>query len=199
MIDTNTTTNRKQRPTKTIRRRLSYTNKMNDRHRSKFLHSLGFEKPIQRPSPPDRTIIDYDSIRRCDGENNLLDACNTFRQSLNDKNINYQWPMILEMSMTSSGKRRRHNRKIRFDNDVIVKHIPSHKLYSDRIRSTLWSDRREINKNAQRNQREFVFENQNWESVLEEDDMYVDAETGELIHPYWVEQCDDDNNNMLFQ
>ena len=84
---------------------------------------------------------------------------------------------------------------VRFNDVVTEKEIASHKKYSDRIRRQLWNDPEEILENAYRNQIEFQAEGMNWKSVLENDEMYVDPETGELIHPFWVEG----NESMLLK
>ncbi len=81
-------------------------------------------------------------------------------------------------------------RHVRFNTVVTEKQIASHKKYSDRIKKQLWSDPAEIQENAYRNQIEYQAEGMNWQSVLENDEMYVDAKTGELIHPFWVESED---------
>jgi hypothetical protein len=47
----------------------------------------------------------------------------------------------------------------------------------------MWSNSAEIRLNAQRNIREFAAEGWNWEKVLEEDEMYHDKFSNELIHP----------------
>ena len=75
----------------------------------------------------------------------------------------------------------------RFNNDVMVVQIPSHTDYSDRIKRFLWSNGREISENAERNRVEYASEGWDWHTVLEDDDMYVDASTGELIHPCWYD------------
>ena len=46
----------------------------------------------------------------------------------------------------------------------------------------------EISDNAERNRAEFAAEGWDWHSVLEDEDMYVDAKSGELVHPVWLEQ-----------
>lgn len=44
----------------------------------------------------------------------------------------------------------------------------------------------------ERNRAEFAAEGWDWHSVLEDDDMYVDAQSGELVHPVWFEEDFDD-------
>jgi hypothetical protein len=51
----------------------------------------------------------------------------------------------------------------------------------------MWSDTKETRSNAKRNQIEYQSEGMSWENVLEDDDMYMDINTGEAVHPVWVE------------
>jgi len=46
---------------------------------------------------------------------------------------------------------------------------------------------KETSRNARRNHSEFDAEGEDWRTVVEDEDMFVDAKTGELIHPCWVE------------
>jgi hypothetical protein len=73
--------------------------------------------------------------------------------------------------------------RIQFNTTVTVVPIPSHSQYSNRIKKFMWSNSAEIRQNAQRNIREFAAEGWNWEKVLEEDEMYHDKCSNELIHP----------------
>jgi hypothetical protein len=73
--------------------------------------------------------------------------------------------------------------RIAFDDQVSVIPIPMRNEYSDRIRSRIWSNRYELHENAQRNAVEFAAEGWNWQSVLEDDSMYICSVSGELVHP----------------
>ena len=73
--------------------------------------------------------------------------------------------------------------RIQFDSNVNVVFIPSHRKYSSRIKKFLWSSSSEIRQNAQRNLREFASENWKWEDAVEEQDMYLDTQSNEYIHP----------------
>ena len=140
--------------------------------RSRLLFKLGIQKPPAADANAAIATVDPDTIT-------LLrrDDCPVFRQSLNDS---------LEERLR---KPRRASRKrlVQFDADVMVQPIASHKNYSKRIKKTLWTDREELADNAYRNQAEFAAEGYDIEKVLEDEDMYIDAETGELVHPYWIE------------
>lgn len=81
----------------------------------------------------------------------------------------------------------RRTPRIHFNTDVTVVPIPSRHDYSDRIKKFLWSNGQEIQENAERNRVEFATEGWDWHSVLEDDEMYVDASTGELVHPCWFD------------
>jgi hypothetical protein len=83
---------------------------------------------------------------------------------------------------------------IQFSQEVMVVSIPSRHEYSNRIRKFIWSDSAEIQENVERNCIEFAAEGWDWHTVLEKDDMYVDASTGELVHPCWFDGGD---ANML--
>lgn len=84
-------------------------------------------------------------------------------------------------------RRQSRERLVRFNSIVQERQIASHKRYTDRIKRTMWSDTKETRSNAKRNQIEYQSEGMSWENVLEDDDMYMDINTGEAVHPVWVE------------
>eukprot|EP00529_Nitzschia_sp_RCC80_P024349 CAMPEP_0113464638 /NCGR_PEP_ID=MMETSP0014_2-20120614/13307_1 /TAXON_ID=2857 /ORGANISM="Nitzschia sp." /LENGTH=440 /DNA_ID=CAMNT_0000356731 /DNA_START=187 /DNA_END=1509 /DNA_ORIENTATION=+ /assembly_acc=CAM_ASM_000159 len=88
--------------------------------------------------------------------------------------------------------RRQVDNKLRFHDVVSVVEIPSHAQYSNRVKSSLWRDRHELNEMVQRNITEFDYENYDWESVVEEADFYIDGSTGERVHPAHVMLDEDD-------
>lgn len=106
---------------------------------------------------------------------------------------------VLNDSKEHKGRAKRPdtNRKrlVRFNSIVTEKRIASHKKYSDRMKRALWSNSEESKDNAYRNRIEFQAEGMDWQSVLENDEMYIDVITGELIHPFWVER---DDSNIIF-
>ena len=59
--------------------------------------------------------------------------------------------------------------KIAFQEDVEVMPIPTRYEYSDRIKSRIWSNRHELQENAERNAIEFAYEGWNWRTVTEDD------------------------------
>ena len=82
---------------------------------------------------------------------------------------------------------------VRFNTVVSGVKIPSRNQYSRRIKQTLWRDRFELSEMVERNTTEFHAENYDWNQVVLDDDMYVDASSGEKVHPCHVEgSCYDD-------
>ena len=75
---------------------------------------------------------------------------------------------------------------LRFDSSIDVVAIPSHAAYTDSMRKSIWSTRKEIAQNARRNRREFASENWKWEDVIEEDQMFYDQNSHTHIHPVHI-------------
>lgn len=76
---------------------------------------------------------------------------------------------------------------VRFNAVVSGVRIPSRNQYSRRIKQTLWRDRYELSEMVERNKAEFHAENYDWNQVVLDDEMYVDASSGEKVHPCHVE------------
>ena len=87
--------------------------------------------------------------------------------------------------------------RIMFQEDVEVMPIPTRYEYSDRIKSRIWSNRHELQENAERNAVEFASEGWNWRNVTEDDGMYICSQSGELVHPIHLKHLtiNDDNVN----
>lgn len=87
--------------------------------------------------------------------------------------------------------------RIAFSDDVTVIPIPMRNEYSERVRSRIWSNRFELQENAQRNAVEFAAEGWNWRQVKEDGEMFICSVSGELVHPvhcqHLVDEEDDDD------
>lgn len=92
----------------------------------------------------------------------------------------------------SSGKAKKNHAikpkttRIAFQDQVEVMQIPTRHEYSNRIKSRIWSNRYELQENAERNAVEFASEGWNWRNVTEDEGMYICSVSGELVHPAWV-------------
>ena len=73
--------------------------------------------------------------------------------------------------------------RIAFQDEVEVVPIPTRYEYSDRIKSRIWSNRHELQENAERNAMEFAAEGWNWRNVTEDEGMFICSVSGELVHP----------------
>lgn len=65
--------------------------------------------------------------------------------------------------------------RIAFVESVDVMSIPTRYEYSDRIKSRIWSNRHELQENAERNALEFASEGWNWRNVTEDDGRFYCA------------------------
>lgn len=72
---------------------------------------------------------------------------------------------------------------------VTVVPIPSRSDYSHIVRDRLWTTSTELAVNAARNTVEFASEGWNWRNVLEDENMLVHQENGELIHPIHIQNA----------
>ena len=101
-----------------------------------------------------------------------LDGVQVIKEPLND-----------EEDPESSDSPPDRKSRIAFQEQVEVVPIPTRYEYSDRIKSRIWSNRHELQENAERNALEFAAEGWNWRSVTEDEGMYICSQSGELVHP----------------
>lgn len=83
---------------------------------------------------------------------------------------------------TAGSSTRSRRSVVAFDDNVSVVPIPKHQEYSNRIRSRLWCDRRELRSMAARNTIEYQAEGWHPSTVIE-DEGFITMSTGERIHP----------------
>jgi hypothetical protein len=98
---------------------------------------------------------------------------------------------------SGNGGLKQRKTRIMFQEDVEVMPIPTRYEYSDRIKSRIWSNRHELQENAERNAVEFASEGWNWRNVTEDDGMYICSQSGELVHPIHLKHLtiDDDHES----
>lgn len=89
---------------------------------------------------------------------------------------------MTDMNSTSPCK------KLKFNEEVKVCPIPKREEYSKRIKDQLWASPTEMAQMAHRNSIEFAAEGCDWRNCLEDENMYRDVSTNELIHPVHIEQ-----------
>jgi hypothetical protein len=75
-----------------------------------------------------------------------------------------------------------------FNEEVEIVPIPTRNEYSDRIKSLIWSNRHELQENAERNAREYAAEGWDWRGVTEDEGMYICSVSGELVHPIHLQE-----------
>jgi hypothetical protein len=129
----------------------------------------------------DESIVvpdDSDDEEGSVGENNHH---NKISRKSSNSNIN-----STSRSKTNRTKLKPKSTRIAFQDQVEVMPIPTRHEYSNRIKSRIWSNRYELQENAERNAVEFASEGWNWRNVTEDEGMYICSVSGELVHPAWV-------------
>lgn len=96
-------------------------------------------------------------------------------------------------SSVCSGSTGKREARITFNAEVKVVPIPMRDEYSKRVKERLWTNAEELQQNAQRNAFEFAAEGWDWRTALEDENMYRDAVSGELIHPVHCVQYEEEH------
>lgn len=86
-------------------------------------------------------------------------------------------------SSVSSDSMSHKSAGVSFNTEVKVVPIPMRDEYSKRVKERLWTNAEDLQLNAQRNAYEFAAEGWDWRTALEDENMYRDSASGELIHP----------------
>ena len=127
--------------------------------------------PVVRKVPLLSEPLKYDEEDNCEDEDDGLLKQGSHSCSSDNSGITIS-------SSTTGGRRS----VVAFDEEVSVVPIPKHQEYSNRIRSRLWSDKRELRRMAARNTLEYRAEGWNPSTVIE-DEGFITMSTGERIHP----------------
>lgn len=123
------------------------------------------------------------------GSNGTASLENTLPStSASTTNNNHQHKQPPKTNNNNNHLKKPRRRKICFNDSVKVAHIPMRSEYSERVRSRMWSNRYEIHENATRNAIEFQAEGWDWRTVTEDEGMFIDTSSGELIHPVHCQQ-----------
>ncbi|CAB9498868.1 expressed unknown protein [Seminavis robusta] len=155
-----------------------------DRVRNRLLTRLGIFQPQpqqqQRRIAPLRKVAPLtEPLKFHDGD--IVDDKKEDSSSVDTGSISDD-----QASSPASSTRSRKS-VVAFDNEVAVVPIPKHQEYSNRIRSRLWSNKKELRTMAARNTLEYQSEGWNPSTVVE-DEGFITTSTGERIHPVHLQR-----------
>lgn len=161
----------------------------NARIRANFLNKLGIDEKKGEPLP----------LNRMPSRGSLLGKVQVTQEPLKFEEEKEQpksaWAHFFGNNSTDaslassaessvcSGSDGKRDVRITFNTEVNVVPIPMRDEYSKRVKDRLWTNAEELQQNAQRNAFEFASEGWDWRTALEDENMYRDSVSGELIHP----------------
>lgn len=88
-----------------------------------------------------------------------------------------------EESIRSTPIKLSHRQHVRFDPRIRYYPIPTHRDYETAQKQRIWTQRQELRTEAQRNRREFAYEEHDWNKVVLEQDFVWDSARGQHVHP----------------
>jgi len=149
---------------------------------------VGHTTQIMQISPPDGSAVRTPLRGVVSIKEKLKDGQTTTTTTAAmdiDRNVIVSTTTTTTMSVSpdQAVNARKTTRKLGFSDEVDVVPIPTRYEYSDRIKSRIWSNRHELQENAERNALEFAAEGWNWRNVTEDEGMYICSLSGELVHP----------------
>ena len=174
-----------------------------DEVRARFIHNLGIQKQQQPPQqqqqqrqrldPPSKSSSSH-SISNPTATTSTATTFQPWDESYEGQLRQDDNKSISHYPFSSKKSKQccmlKDNRKLQYNEITTIHPIPSHKVYSNRIKSTIWTGAIELGENVARNSLEFSYENWNFDNVLDEDTGLVFYH-GEYIHPCHFEGYDE--------
>ena len=134
------------------------------------------ERPLDSNEPSKGVDSNQSTVEKDQGHPPLVDISRQFHV-----NLKYRVEEVDEKDAykNTTDKSRKC---VQFDDIVKGVEIRSFRDYSESDRRLLWSSFEEIQKNAERNSREFSMDNWDWRKATEEDCMFLER-FGGFVHP----------------
>jgi hypothetical protein len=142
--------------------------------RLQFLQNLGI---YQKPPPPPDPSTDNASSSNNNSTTTFEPWGPSYTGFLNDTDNDND-----NDDDSSSCCPIKENRHIRFQPITKIHPIPSHKVYSNRIKQTIWTGAEELGDNVARNSLEFSYEEWNADNVIDEESGLIYFH-GSWVHP----------------